>query len=452
MDNDSTQKRGKFSSSIGFILSSAGAAIGLGNLWKFPYIVGANGGGLFIIFYMFFSVVLGIPITLAEMTIGRKTQLSAAVAYKKLNRNWTFVGFIGVLCSFVLLCYYCVVGGWVLKYLFSYLTNQSFGINKVTFFNNFISGTFEPIIFTLAFLIFCTGIVFLGISKGIEKASKVMLPGLFILLFVIALKSISLPNALQGLKFLFAPDFSTLNSPDHIFSSLTSALSQSFFSLGLGMGINVTYGSYLSKEENMPKSSIWIAFLDIVISVLSGIAILPAVFSFGFEPSSGPGLIFHTLPTVFESMPMGNLFGLIFFILVFFAAATSAMASLEVVSEMLIDNFKIKRNSATILTTFIIAIISIFVSLSNGLLSDFKIMGMNLFDLFVYFTDKLFMPLAAILTCVFIGYVYKSKNLLEEIQLGSNKFRYFKFFDIVMKYLAPIFISIVFIIGLAKNN
>ena len=451
MDNDSTQKRGKFSSSIGFILSSAGAAIGLGNLWKFPYVVGYNGGGLFIIFYIMFSIILGIPITLAEMSIGRTTQLSAAAAYKKLNNKWTFVGALGVLCSLILLFYYCVVGGWVLKYIFSYLTNQSFGTDKVKFFNNFISSTSEPIIFTLLFLIICTAIVLLGISKGIEKTSKIMLPGLFILLFVVAIKSVTLPNASQGLNFLFAVNLNSIGSTSDILKSLAAALSQSFFSLGLGMGITVTYGSYLSKNENMPKSSAWIAFLDIVISILSGLAILPAVFSFGFEPSSGPGLIFHTLPMVFESIPLGNIFGLIFFLLVFFAATTSAMASLEVISATLIDMLKIKRHSATIISAVVIGIMSTLVSLSNGLLENFKIMGMNLFDFLVYFTDKLFMPLSAIFTCIFVGYIYKSKNLLKEIRLGDENFKFSKFFDIIMKYVAPIFIFIVFIIGLTQK-
>ena len=250
MDNDSKQKRGTFSSSIGFILSAAGAAIGLGNLWKFPYVAGANGGGLFILFYIMFSIILGIPITLVEMSVGRKTQLSAAAAYKKLNPKWTFVGTLGVICSFVLLCYYSVVGGWVIKYFLSYLFNTNFETDKIAFFEQFTKSTFEPSLYAVLFIIVSTAIVLLGISKGIEKASKIMLPTLFILLAVIAVQSITLPNSSEGLKFIFAPNFKAVDSFQHLMQTLIAALSQSFFSLGLGMGITITYGSYLSKEEN----------------------------------------------------------------------------------------------------------------------------------------------------------------------------------------------------------
>lgn len=451
MDNNKTEKRGGFTSSIGFILASAGAAVGLGNLWKFPYIVGSSGGGLFIIFYIIFAIFLGIPIILSELSIGRKTQLGASAAYKKLDSNWAFVGIIGVLCSFILLCYYSVVGGWVIKYIVSYLMGSDFTQSSSEHFASFISDPIQPAIFNLIFMGICAFIVFLGVSNGIEKASKIMLPGLFIFLIILAVRSLFLPDAIKGLYFLFAPDFSAINSVEHVLTTLTAALSQMFFSLSLGMGITITYGSYLQKSENLQKSSFIIVILDTIVALLSGIVILPAVFSFGLKPSSGPGLMFETLPQVFNSIAFGNMFGAIFFILVFFAAVTSAIASLEVVSAFLIDSFRIKRHTAIILMATLISIVGVLTSLSNGLLSDFKIMNMTIFNFFVFLTDNLLMPVATIFTCIFVGHIIGTNKIISEIELGSGKLKYSRFFTVIMKYIAPVLISIIFVIGFIKR-
>lgn len=452
MDSNQTKpkQREGFSSDLGFILVSAGASIGLGNLWKFPYIVGIHGGGLFIVFYIIFAVIIGIPLLLCEMAIGRKTRLGPIAAFKKLNPKWSFIGIFGVAAALVMLCYYTVIGGWVIKYMISYISNSEFLNNNSKGFYSFIESPFEPSIYAVIFTLICAFIVNKGVSQGIEKASKIMLPILFLFLIILAIRSLFLPSAVEGIKFLFSPDFSVLNSPKNILLTLGAALSQMFFSISVGMGIVITYGSYLNENENLKKSSSIIVFLDTVVAILSGIIIMPAVFSFGFEPDSGPGLIFQILPQVFGSIAFGGLFGAVFFILVFFAALTSAIAVLEVVSVSLVDSLGFKRFNAVMLMTLIISILSVFVSLSNGILSDFKILNMNLFDLAVFLTDRALMPLTVILTCIYIGYIAKTELFIEEIEKGATKLKSKSLFKNVIKYIAPVFIAIILIIGMIK--
>ena len=443
-----SQKRGNFTSSLGFILAAAGSAIGLGNLWKFPYVAGNNGGGLFFLLFIVFTLILGIPIILAEMAIGRKTQLSTVGAYKSLNKNWAFVGGIGVLCSFIILSYYSVVGGWVLKYIFTYLTGANFGASKPGYFEEFIKNPVEPAIWHLIFMGICAVIILGGVVKGIEQASKIMLPGLFILIIIIAIRSVTLDGAVEGLKFLFIPNLEAFNSFSHLANTIASAMGQVFFSLSLGLGITITYGSYLKKDSNLQKDTIFIVGADTLIAIFSGLTVLPAVFAFGFKPTSGPGLIFETLPAVFESMPFGAIFGLLFFILVFFAAATSAMALLEVVAAFFIDTFGWKRKKATLLMASIMAVIGIFASLSMGRLEHIHIFDLNLFDAMGFLTDKILMPIAAMLMCIFVGYVLGTEPLAEEIECGAKGFKLKKVFSVIIKYVAPILILIIFVMGL----
>ncbi len=443
------QKRGQFTSSLGFILAAAGSAVGLGNLWKFPYITGANGGGIFLLFYIIFVCLLGIPILLTEMAIGRKTQMSAVGAYKKLNKKWTFVGVIGVICAFVICSYYSVIGGWVLKYIASYATGGNFGTNTKDYFNNFVTSPVEPVVWHLIFMLFCAVVVVGGVAKGIENASKIMLPLLFVIIVVVAIRSATLQGGEEGLKFLFVPNFGAVDSFGDVANALVSAMGQVFFSLSLGMGITITYGSYLKRDSNMPKDTAVIAGLDTLMAILSGIAILPAVFAFGFTPEAGPGLIFETLPSVFAEMPVGNLFGLLFFILVFFAAATSAIALLEVVAAFLIDSFHWSRKKATILMSCLMGGVGVIASLSMGLWSGFTIAGMNIFDAMGYLTDKILMPLAAMLMCIFVGHVWGIQPVIDEIQIGmKGAFKLRRTFSVILKYIAPVLIFVIFIMGL----
>ena len=442
--------RGHFSSSFGFILASAGSAVGLGNLWKFPYVAGSSGGGLFLLFYIFFILILGVPILLAEMSIGRKTQLNPIGAFKKLNKAWTFVGGLGVISAFIILSYYSVVGGWVIKYLLQFIAGGNFGTDTTSYFNEFISSPVEPIIYHIVFMAITAIIVIGGVSKGIEKVSKIMLPGLLILTVIIAIRSVTLNGAVEGIKFFLLPDFSAFKSINDVGRILVVAMGQVFFSLSIGTGITITYGSYLKKDSNLPQNAMVIAGLDSLVAILSGLAILPAVFALGMQPSAGPGLLFQTLSSVFDTIPFGVIFGIIFFLLVLFAAITSSISMLEVSTSYLIDNFGISRKVATISLASVMTIIGIFASLSFGPLKDLSLLGMNIFDLLGYLTDKILMPLVGLLTCVFVGYIYGVDNLSEEIKQGipHSQFKLKQAFAFSIKYLAPALILIIFIMGI----
>lgn len=327
-----------WASKLGFIMATAGAAIGLGNLWKFPYLMGRNGGFPFLIAYLFFIVVLGLPVMITEMSMGRKTRHDPVQAYRDIDPHAGIVGIFGVLAAFIILSYYSVIGGWIIKYIVSYGTTMAAPAD----FDGFISST-EPVLWHLAFIAVTIGVCYFGIS-GIEKASKIMMPLLFMLLLIIIVRSISLPGAAEGLAFMFVPDLSAFS-----LNSVSSALGQVFYSLSLCMGITITYGSYLSEKENIPRSCASVAGLDTLIAILAGIAIFPAVFAFGLEPGQGPGLIFGTLPKVFAAIAGGGIFACLFFILVFFAAVTSAIALLEVPVSFAIDTLRWSRKKATLI-------------------------------------------------------------------------------------------------------
>lgn len=448
MSKESINKRGSFSSSLGFVIAAAGSAIGLGNLWKFPYIAGSSGGGLFLLLYILFVIILGIPLLLAEMSLGRKTQLSAVGAYKSLNKKWSFVGGICVACSFIILSYYSVVGGWVLKYCWTYLAGGRFGVDKQAYFSNFISNPTEPAMWHILFIGICAAIIILGVEKGIEASSKILLPGLFVLIIIVAIRSCTLEGSLEGIKFMFVPKFEAISDLKHFIDVVFSAMGQVFFSLSLGLGITITYGSYLKKDTNLQKNSLIVSGLDTLVAVLAGLAIFPAVFAFGYEPAAGPGLIFGILPAVFESMSFGSILGFAFFVLIFIAAATSAMALLEVTTAFLIDNFGWKRVTATITMASLIAIVGVFASLSMGSLSNLKVFGLNIFNVMAYLTDKILMPLGAMFMCIFVGYILGPDKLSDEIEYGSKSFKFRKPFSLVLKYIAPLIIAGIFVMGL----
>ncbi len=440
--------RGSFSSSIGFILAAAGSAIGLGNLWKFPYVAGNSGGGFFIIAYFLFALILGVPVMLSEMVIGRNTNLNAIGAFQRLNKKWTFVGAIGVIGAFLILSYYSIVGGWVLKYIFSYLIGADFGADKVAYFNNFVASPVEPVIFHLLFLGLTACVVTLGVSGGIEKASKFMLPALFILLIGLVIRSLTLPNAIEGVKFLFVPNTEVFKDASTTSNMLLSAMGQIFFSLSLGMGIMVTYGSYIKKDSNLTTNTFFIIGLDTLMALLSGLVILPAVFSFGYEPAAGPGLIFSIIPAIFEIMPFGSIFGLLFFTLVFLAAITSSMSLLEVVSAYFIDTYKWNRKKVTFILAIAMGIVGIFASLSMGPLSHVTIGGLNIFDTLGFITDKLLMPIGAFCTTIFVGYIWGLNNVKAEVELNGMKFYFYRAYSILIRYIAPVLIFIIFVMGL----
>lgn len=445
MQEKHTHKRGRFSSSLGFILAATGSAVGLGNLWKFPYIAGQSGGAVFLIAYLIFIFGLGAPIMLGEMAIGRKTRLNPIGAYHKLDKRFTFIGIIGVVCAFVILSYYSVIGGWVLKYIFTYISGQQIQ-DSTAFFETFIQAPTEPILWHILFMTITCLIVIGGISNGIERTSKIMLPALFVFIIVIVLRSVTLPNAMEGIRYFVVPNFSDIDSFSKLSNILLSAMGQVFFSLSLGMGAIITYGSYLKKDANLQSSAIIIPALDSMVALLAGFAILPAVFSFGFEPTAGPGLLFETLPMVFENMPFGIVFAILFFVLVFFAAITSSVSLLEVVTSFCIDNLHMKRKTASILVALAMTLIGTFAALSFGVLSDVQLFGYNFFNLLSFLSDKILMPIGGLFMCIFVGHVWGIDNASEEItNQGTKAFRWKGIFSVVLKYIAPAIIAIIFI-------
>ena len=431
----SKEQRGNWGSSIGFILAASGSAIGLGNLWKFPYQAGRNGGGAFVIIYLAFVILLGFSLILGEMAIGRNGKKDGYSSYEHLKKGWGKVGLLGIITSFIILSYYLVIGGWIIKYLVDFLTNQMTNDTTVHF-NSFISSDYSPIIYLVLFLVATSAIVLKGVSGGIEKASKIMMPFLFVFLIIIVIRSVTLPNAMVGIKFFLQPDFSKITA-----EVILSALGQVFFSLSLGMAIMVTYGSYLPANTNMVKSSFIIALLDTFVALLAGLAILPAVFAFGYEPAAGPSLMFITLPKVFEQLPFGNFFGFIFFLLVLFAALTSAVSMLEVSVAYLVDKRKFDRKKAVIFLSVVLFILALPSSLSFGRFDHKIFFGKNFFDFLGYLTDNIFLPLGGLLLCIFIGFVWDKKEVEAEVtNNGKIKFALLKTWLFLIKYIIPVII------------
>ncbi len=444
-DLNQKQERDQWGSKVGFIFAAAGSAVGLGNLWKFPYTAGQNGGGVFVFIYLALVLIIGFTLMMAELILGRTTQLGPVGAYRKLKEKWSWVGYIGVLASFLIVTFYSVIGGWILKYIVTAFQG-GFNVTDVaileTTFTNFIGAPVEPLIYHGAFMLITLGIVMGGISGGIEKASKVLMPGLLIMMVVIMIRSMTLPGAMAGVEYLLKPDFTMLNM-----KVVLAALGQVFFSLSLGMGVIITYGSYLSKNENLVESSFYIPLLDTILALLSGLTILPAVFALGFDPAGGPGLLFITLPGVFAGMPFGSFFAILFFILVLFAAVTSSISLLEASVSLFVDEFKWNRKKATITLGVIAFLIGVPSSLANGpVMSDMTfINGMNFFDSMSFFAENLLLPLSGLLLAIFIGWIWGTDKAVEEAtNSGQVKFGLAKAWAFIIKWVAPLGIGYIF--------
>lgn len=427
----------QWTSKIGFILATAGAAIGLGNLWKFPYLMGRNGGFPFLIAYLFFIIILGIPVMITEMSLGRKTRHNPVRAYQDIHPRAKIVGIFGVLAAFLILSYYSVIGGWILKYFFSYLTT----LQAPADFNAFIGSSWEPIVWHGIFMFLTIAICLYGI-KGIEKASTFMMPMLFVLLIIVIVRSVTLPGASEGLAFIFKPNMESFH-----LESINAALGQVFYSLSLCMGITVTYGSYLNKKESIPGSCIKVAVLDTMVAILAGIAIFPAVFAFGLEPGQGPGLIFGTLPKVFSSITGGGFFAIAFFALVFLAALTSAIALLEVSVSYALERWKFGRKKTVIVTGVLIFLIGIPSALSFGVLGDVTILNYSVFDFIGMITDNILLPLGGLFMCYYIGWKWSPKYLVEEIEQEGIIFKWKKVWIFCVRFITPILVLIVTISG-----
>ncbi|WP_040196056.1 sodium-dependent transporter [Candidatus Soleaferrea massiliensis] len=443
------EKRGVFSSKLGFVLAAAGSAVGLGNIWRFPYLAAKYGGGAFLLTYIIFVVTLGFTIMMAEIAIGRKTQLSPIFAFKKLNKKYTIIGIVAVAVATIIVGYYNVIGGWVAKYLFTFATGNGAGAATDGFFSGFIGQPFEPLIWQALFIIAILAVVLNGVKKGIERVNKVLMPTLIILSIVIAVYTMTQPGAMEGVKYFLIPDFSKFSV-----EGVLAALGQVFYSLSLAMGIMITYGSYVKKEEDMEKAVSHIEIFDTGVALLAGLMIIPAVFAFSggsqTELGQGPGLMFNTLPKVFDSMPMGDLIGALFFLMVLFAALTSAMSLLEVIVASVCDRFKVSRVKACLILGLIVFVIGIPSSLGNGIWSSFTIFGMDFLTFCDFLTNAVLMPLGAIATCLFIGWVIGVKSISDEVKL-SSKFRREKLFNVMVKYVAPIAILAVLVSSILSN-
>lgn len=439
------KEREAWGSRIGFILAAAGSAIGLGNIWRFPYITGENGGGAFLLIYLFFTFAVGVSVMISEFILGRSSKLSSVGAFRSKDKSWTFVGVLSVLTPFLIMGYYPVIGGWSLAYMVKSVTGLLKSPDMVDSFVGLITGTWEPLVWMLIYLAINAVIIARGVNKGIEMASVVLMPTLFILLIIIIVKGISLPGSGAGLTFLLKPDFSQVRP-----SSFLVALGQAFFSLSLAMGVMTTYASYLGEEESLPKNALLISTMDFSVALMAGLALFPALFAFGLEPTQGPGLVFMVVPRIFQEMgAVGPIFSFIFFAALMVAALTSSMSLLEVVVSYLMDERGMERKKATWLSATAMFVVCIMASLSQGPLADVTLFGLGTLDFLDTITDKIFLAVGGALISVFVGWKV-DKDLLYN-QFTNNGKTVTGFFNIwynLVRFVIPVLVAAVAISGI----
>ena len=444
--------RDSFGSRFGALVAMAGSAVGLGNLWRFPYLVGENGGAAFIIIYIILSFMICLPIFVSEFVVGRRSQKNAFAAFRDLSNGsaWRWVGLFTIIVPLVVLSYYSVIGGWSIEYLIKSVTFSFTGgesqSSMNTMFTDFVSSAWGPLIAHTGFLLVTTLIVIVGIKDGIEKFSKVMMPMLFFIVIGIAIYSVTLPGAKAGLDYLFTPDFSKIDA-----KAVASALGQAFFSLSLGFGTIMTYASYVDKKENIMFQSTATAVSDLMFALIAGVAIMPAVFAFGISPQAGPGLVFETLPYVFGQMPAGGFIAILFFIALLVAALTSSISMLEVAVAYLVEEKNFSRIWACVVLFVICWIVGAVCSLSFGPLSHVQIDGGNLFDFFDNLSSNILMTLGSLLTVLFVGWRLKKTDVYDEFTNGGAISRNAKLFGVLwflIRYVCPLAIIAIFITGI----
>jgi len=433
-----SHKRSSFSGKVGFVLAAAGSAVGLGNIWRFPYLAAKYGGGIFLLVYLILAVTFGFALMTAEIALGRKTQLSAIGAFGSLNKRFSFLGYLASIVPMIILPYYSVIGGWVMKYLAGFVTGEGAAMANDAYFGAYISKTAEPIIWFLLFMGITAVIVLFDVEKGIEKVSKIMMPILVVLILVICIYTIfSMDGALEGVAYYLKPDFSKFSM-----MTVVAAMGQLFYSMSLAMGIMITFGSYMKKDIRIEKSVRQIELFDTGIAFLAGLMIIPAVFAFsgGDETAlgQGPGLMFVTLPKVFATMPGGSIIGAAFFIMVLFAALTSAISLMETIVSIFRDKLGIGRKPACILVFGICVALGLLSCLGYSAWSTVKIIGMQFLDIFDFLSNSIIMPITAFATCIFVGYILKPKALIAELERGGP-FKARTLFTVMIKYVAPIF-------------
>ena len=422
-------------------MAAAGSAVGLGNLWKFPYLAGQHGGAAFVLLYLIFMVVIGFTILLAEITLGRGMRRNGIEAFARVSKRLSWVGGMGRLAAVMILSFYGVIGGWIARYFFQTFIG-GVGSDPKAFFGEFISHPWIPVLFQIVFMIATAFIVIRGIAGGIERGNKIIMPGLLILLVVLGVRSVTLSGAGAGIDFFLNPDFSKITP-----ASIVAALGQVFFSLSLGIGCMLTYGSYLNRNSNLERCALTIPSLDTAVALLAGFAILPAVFAFGFEPSEGPGLMFVSLPAVFSQMPFGRLFFGLFFLLAFFAALTSSISLLEIPVSWLVDAHQWRRRKAVVVCVIVTTLLGIPSSLSFGpTLGTFTIFGKTFFELIDFIASNIIMPVGGFCFCVVVGYIWGMDKAVEEITSGGRfPFRLRKVWAVMLRYVAPAALVIIFL-------
>jgi len=451
MPGESNAKRDAFTTSLGVLFATLGSAVGLGNIWKFPYLTGANGGAAFLIVYLLSTVLVGLPVMISEQMLGRKARADAITTLRKLapqGRPWWLVGAAGALASFLIMAFYTEVAGWVFAYILKAIGGNILTTNSAlttAAFTSLITSPLWSLVWQWIVLAWVAFIIVRGVSKGIEATTKRLMPILFGLLIIVCVRSLTLPGAVHGLEFLFKPDFTKLTK-----DALLIAMGLAFFKLSIGMGTMITYGSYFRDDQDIPMTATRVMLADLSVSILAGIAIFPAVFAYGFQPDAGPSLLFITIPTVFASMPLGHLMLVLFFILTSIAATGAMLSLLEVPVAYLQGQFNMTRIQATLLTVGLLALVGSTAALSNSTLANFTLFGKTMFDLFDFISSNILLPVGGLFICIFVGWVWGGKQVKAALS-NEGKLKnegIVRLFLFIVRYIAPVLILIVLLNGL----
>lgn len=440
------EKKDNFGSKVGFVLAAAGSAVGLGNIWRFPYLAAKYGGGIFLVIYIILAVTFGFTLMITEISLGRKTKKSVIGAYKEANSKFGFLGPVAAAVPFIITPYYCVIGGWVFKYFTIFVSGSGIAATDDEYFGGFISSAGQTTIFFLLFALATAVIVILGVEKGIENVSKVMMPVLILISIGIAIFAVTRPGAGAGLKYYFLPNFEGFTVAK-LLKTVVGAMGQLFYSMSLAMGIMVTYGSYMKKDFSIEKSVRQIEFFDTLIAVLAGVIIVPSVFVFSGGDAAainaGPGLMFVTLPKVFESMIGGQIVGTLFFVLVALAALTSSVSLLETMVSIIQEKFKMARIPATLICSGVLFVLGMMSIFGYSIWSDFTIFGYQILDFFDFISNNIMMPIVALLTCILVGYATKTSYIISEMEDNGEDFKVKGMYNVMVKYVCPVCMIII---------
>lgn len=439
------ESRATLGGKLSAVLVAAGSSVGLGNIWRFPYVAGDNGGGAFLLIYILCVLLLGLPVMVAEFTVGRASKRNAVGAYRALNPRWSALGYNSVIAAFLILGFYFVVSGWTAEYMVHSVTGSLAKLSSPeeygSVFQNFISNPWRPVLYTALFVLLTHFVIALGVQKGIERSSKLLMPLLFVILIALAIHAMTMPGSGEGLKFFFKPDFSKVTA-----STFLVALGQAFFSLSIGLGTMVTYASYFKPDTNLRHTALNVTILDTMVAILAGVVIFPAVFSAGIEPSSGPSLVFITLPGIFNTMPLSMVWSAVFFLLLVIAALTSTISLHEVITAYLHEEWHMSRRAAAWATTVATMALGAVTSLSLGVLGGWKICGLNIFDSLDYVTANILLPVGGFFTSIFVGWRLDKRILKEQItNNGTLKFRIYKLYIFLLRYVCPIILLLIFL-------